>query len=128
MFINSADWNAPQLFTLVHELAHIWIASTGISNGIEVSPKDLDKYHPVELFCNEVAANALMPERLMKSFPPKVYNSTGEVFKAIKTLGISSYAFLMRALNLNLNQQNLSIKLLRKGIRHTICRIPEKGG
>lgn len=35
VFVNSDDWNAPQLFTLVHELAHIWIAETGISNDIE---------------------------------------------------------------------------------------------
>jgi hypothetical protein len=35
VFVNSDDWNAPQLFTLVHELAHIWIAETGVSNDIE---------------------------------------------------------------------------------------------
>ena len=35
VFVNSDDWNAPQLFTLVHELAHIWIAESGISNEIE---------------------------------------------------------------------------------------------
>lgn len=29
VFINSDDWDAPQLFTLVHELAHIWIATSG---------------------------------------------------------------------------------------------------
>ncbi|HLW39437.1 MAG TPA: XRE family transcriptional regulator, partial [Brumimicrobium sp.] len=34
VFVNSDDWNAPQLFTLVHELAHIWIAETGISNEV----------------------------------------------------------------------------------------------
>ncbi len=37
VFINSDDWDAPQLFTLVHELAHIWIAETGISNDLELS-------------------------------------------------------------------------------------------
>ncbi|PGH38291.1 MAG: hypothetical protein CRN43_16075, partial [Candidatus Nephrothrix sp. EaCA] len=31
VFVNTDDWNAPQLFTLVHELAHIWIAADGIS-------------------------------------------------------------------------------------------------
>ena len=35
VFVNSEDWDAPQLFTLVHELAHIWIAASGISNEIE---------------------------------------------------------------------------------------------
>ena len=34
VFVNSEDWDAPQLFTLVHELAHIWIAESGISNEI----------------------------------------------------------------------------------------------
>jgi len=50
VFVNSEDWNAPQLFTLVHEIAHIWTASTGISNAIEPEIKDRDKFHPVELF------------------------------------------------------------------------------
>ena len=43
IFVNSYDWNAPQLFTLVHELAHIWIAETGISNDIEPEIKNKDK-------------------------------------------------------------------------------------
>lgn len=64
VFVNSDDWNAPQLFTLVHELAHIWIAETGISNDIEPDLKNKDKFHPVEIFCNEVAANALMPKEI----------------------------------------------------------------
>lgn len=42
-FVNSGDWNAPQLFTLVHELAHIWIAETGISNEIEPELQDKNK-------------------------------------------------------------------------------------
>lgn len=65
VFVNSDDWNAPQLFTLVHELAHIWIAETGISNEVEPDIKHKDTFHPVELFCNEVAANALMPKKLL---------------------------------------------------------------
>jgi transcriptional regulator with XRE-family HTH domain len=29
VFVNSKDWAAPQLFTLIHEIAHLWIAETG---------------------------------------------------------------------------------------------------
>jgi Zn-dependent peptidase ImmA (M78 family)/transcriptional regulator with XRE-family HTH domain len=102
VFINSDDWNAPQLFTLVHELAHIWIAATGISNDIEPNLKHKDKLNPVELFCNEVAANALIPSEVINNIPTTVFNSAREVFNASKKLGISSFAFLVRALNLKL--------------------------
>lgn len=59
VFVNSDDWNAPQLFTLVHELAHLWIAETGISNDIEPLIHTSMDRNPVELFCNEVAVTAV---------------------------------------------------------------------
>lgn len=102
IFINSDDWNAPQLFTLVHELAHIWIAESGISNEIEQNVKDKDKYHPIELFCNEVAANALIPKEIINNLDNVTFKSSKEIFKSAKNLGISSFAFLVRAYNLNL--------------------------
>lgn len=102
VFVNSDDWNAPQLFTLVHELAHIWIAETGISNEVEPEIKNKDKFHPVELFCNQVAASALMPAEIVIDFSDITFKDSKEVFKAAKNLGISSFALLVRALNLNL--------------------------
>lgn len=102
VFVNSEDWNAPQLFTLVHELAHIWIAQTGISNEVEPDLKEKDKFHPVELFCNEVAANALMPKEIIFNYEAKSFASSKEVFKIAKQLGVSSFALLVRALNLEI--------------------------
>jgi Zn-dependent peptidase ImmA (M78 family)/transcriptional regulator with XRE-family HTH domain len=102
VFINSDDWNAPQLFTLVHELAHIWIAETGISNNVELGFKKNTNYNEIELFCNEIAANALMPSFLMDYIDKKVFQDSKSVFKASKDIGVSSFAFLVRALNLNL--------------------------
>jgi Zn-dependent peptidase ImmA (M78 family)/transcriptional regulator with XRE-family HTH domain len=102
IFVNSEDWDAPQLFTLVHELAHIWIAETGISNNIEPELKNKDKFHPVEIFCNEVAANALMPENVILNFDSNLFQNSKETFKIAKQLGVSSFALLVRALNLNI--------------------------
>jgi Zn-dependent peptidase ImmA (M78 family)/transcriptional regulator with XRE-family HTH domain len=110
VFVNSDDWNAPQLFTLVHELAHIWIAASGISNEIEPEIKHKDKLHPVELFCNEVAANALMPINLMRAFSKATFETSQNLFSASKELGISSFAFLFRALSLNI----ISLESYRK--------------
>lgn len=101
IFINSKDWGAAQLFTLVHELAHIWIAQTGISNDIE-SVKNLKGIiHPVEAFCNEVAANALIPLEYITDFRNHI-NTPNIVYQYSRKLGISSYAFIIRALRLNL--------------------------
>jgi len=102
VFVNSDDWNAPQLFTLVHELAHIWLAKTGISNEVEPDSKNKDKFHPVELFCNEVSANALMPKEIVLNFDSSLFQSSKDVFKVAKQLGVSSFALLVRALNLNI--------------------------
>jgi Zn-dependent peptidase ImmA (M78 family)/transcriptional regulator with XRE-family HTH domain len=102
IFINSDDWNAPQLFTLLHEIAHIWIAETGISNEVEPEIKNKEKFHPVELFCNEVAANALMPKDIILNFGTQIYENSKDVFKTAKLLGVSSFALLVRAVNLGL--------------------------
>ena len=102
VFVNSDDWNAPQLFTLLHEIAHIWIAETGISNDVEPEIKNKEKFHPVELFCNEVAANALMPKDIVLNFGTQIYQNSKEVFKTAKLLGVSSFALLVRASNLGL--------------------------
>lgn len=101
VFVNSDDWNAPQLFTLVHELAHIWIAATGISNEVEPDIRQKDRFHPIELYCNEVAANALMPEEVVLSIDSTYFRRSKDVLKAAKRLGVSSFALLVRALNLS---------------------------
>jgi Zn-dependent peptidase ImmA (M78 family)/DNA-binding XRE family transcriptional regulator len=103
VFINSKDWNAPQLFTLVHEIVHIIIAETGISGEIDQAPEKNNKFDdPIELFCNEVAAIALMPTDMMRSLDDHVFESGHSVFSAAKRFGVSSFAFLVRAYRLKL--------------------------
>lgn len=115
VFVNSKNWNAPQLFTLVHELAHIWIAKSGISNEIDIdfTDKPKSKFHPIELFCNQVAANALMPKEIITQFGTDIFDSNNLIFKQAKELGVSSFALLVRALNLNLISQS-KYKILKQ--------------
>jgi len=57
MFINAADGKAAQLFTIAHELAHVW---TGRSAGFDMQgllPAD----DPIEQLCDKVAAELLVP-------------------------------------------------------------------
>ncbi|WP_340676171.1 ImmA/IrrE family metallo-endopeptidase [Paraperlucidibaca sp.] len=55
IFINSTDAPAARLFTLLHELAHIWIGTSGISNASHQSTQK------EEVFCNAVAGEFLVP-------------------------------------------------------------------
>jgi len=56
IFINAADVPEARLFTLVHELAHIWLGESGISDG------DPANRRLTEQLCNAVAAEFLVPE------------------------------------------------------------------
>ncbi|MFM0499681.1 ImmA/IrrE family metallo-endopeptidase [Paraburkholderia caffeinilytica] len=56
VFINSADAPTARLFTLIHELAHIWIGSSGISNVSQ------NNHRREEVFCNAVAGEFLVPK------------------------------------------------------------------
>jgi len=57
VFINGADSKSAQMFTLAHEIAHLWIGQTALSNST-VATRDQNR---VETWCNRVAAEMLAP-------------------------------------------------------------------
>lgn len=66
--INDNDAVPARSFTLMHELAHIWIGATGVSGPLRGTPANA-----VERFCNEVAGEFLLPpEALEKVAAAKV--------------------------------------------------------
>ncbi|MED5607817.1 ImmA/IrrE family metallo-endopeptidase [Pseudomonas sp. JH-2] len=60
VFINGKDSEAAWIFTLAHEIAHIWIGESGVSD--IPSPKDFREADKIEKFCNAVAAELLVPQ------------------------------------------------------------------
>lgn len=63
IFINTNDSKAGQIFTLMHEVAHLWIGQSGISDS------DIRENNKIELACNEIAAKILMPKtKIQKAF------------------------------------------------------------
>jgi len=58
VFVNGADGKAAQMFTLAHELAHVWLGSSAAFDLRQLQPAD----DATEQACNRIAAEFLVPE------------------------------------------------------------------
>lgn len=65
VFVNGVDSKAAQLFTLVHELVHIALGVTALS---DAQPGDVSE-NSVERYCNAVAAEILVPTNSLARRP-----------------------------------------------------------
>lgn len=103
VFINSADYPNSQLFTLIHELAHLWIGQTGVFDmpSIEFrSPSDANQYDPIEIFCNAVAAEVLMPSKRLQDIG--AIRNVEDIEQLARRFCVSSLAMCFRLLNIGL--------------------------
>lgn len=65
VFVNGADAKSAQMFTLAHELAHIWLGASG--SGLSGFPGIFPEGGEVEAFCDKAAAEFLVPEAELRA-------------------------------------------------------------
>lgn len=96
IFINSADVKAAQMFTVVHELAHLWLGRDGVFNLRDLQPADND----VEKFCNIVAAEFLVPEKELIAYWTKAKQEEEPFQYLARHFKVSPLVAARRALDL----------------------------
>ena len=64
--VNPNDSLAARVFTLVHELVHVWLGNTGISN-LDYLSEEQNNYIENEHYCNRVSAEFLVPKTQLTS-------------------------------------------------------------
>ncbi len=96
IFINGNDSTSAQIFTLCHELGHIVLGQSGVSDVVKNNSKTIEKW------CNEFAANILMPKNDVIDTFDQYINISQFLQDATKLFHVSANALLLRIYNLNL--------------------------
>lgn len=117
VFINSSDAPSARLFTLIHELAHLWIGSSGISDVTNSDDRD-------EVFCNAVAGEYLVPEKLFINVWDKEKSLEGNVQELSNRFHVSKVVIARRALDTGIITRDQYNEFYRKQLKE----FQDKGG
>jgi Zn-dependent peptidase ImmA (M78 family) len=102
IFVNGADGKAAQMFTLIHELAHIWYGASAAFDLQKLQPSD----NEIERACNIVAAEFLVPEIELRELWPNVQNGEERFQIIARRFKVSEIVVARRALDLQLIAKN----------------------
>lgn len=92
VFINGSDTKAAQMFTLAHELAHIWLGQSAVSDTQAVQKPE----HAVEQWCNQVAAELLVPFDVIRDEYQRNNSLFDEMRRLAKRFKVSTLVILRR--------------------------------
>lgn len=92
VFINAADSRAAQMFTLAHELVHLWAGQSGVSDveAGRISEQEAERW------CNAVAAELLAPMEAVRAELRRDVPIAGEIQRLARVFKVSSLVALRR--------------------------------
>lgn len=114
IFVNHSDALGARLFTLIHELCHIWIGQSGISDG------NTNTHRQEEVLCNAVAAEFLVPAQEFRALWQHDSESWEDNLPPLEAhFHVSTWALARRALTLNfISQQEYGRYIFEQKMRH----------
>ena len=123
VFINGADSKAAQMFTLAHEMAHLWLGESALSD-LEATS---EPSHAVEAWCNRVAAELLVPMESLRLEYRRSPNLTDELNRLARRFKVSTLVVLRRVFDAGELGRDSFTSAYRRELDR-LGRIPRTGG
>ncbi len=124
VFVNGADAKSAQMFTLAHELAHIWLGREGVSGFVGLFPEGGE----VEDWCNRAAAELLVPERELIGRWQEVRRRDGPFERLARAFRVSPVVAARRVLDLGLIDRDRFFDFYNDYVGHERPRAGTGGG
>lgn len=123
IFINSADAQAAQMFTLAHELAHIWLGSSAAFDLRELKPAN----NETEQTCNQIAAEFLVPSAELHKIWPSIVQEREPFQEIARRFKVSELVAARRARDLQLITMSEYLEFYQNYPQRETIRSKEKG-
>ncbi|GAA5497645.1 hypothetical protein Rhal01_03841 [Rubritalea halochordaticola] len=98
IFLNNADAKSARMFTLAHELVHLWLGENALFNLADLMPFDTG----IEVYCNKVAGEFLIPADLLADEWSRAARQDDPYNRLARYFKVSSLVVARRCLDLGL--------------------------
>ncbi len=120
MFINSADSKSAQMFTIAHELAHIWIGQSAGFDFRKLQPAN----NQTEVLCDKIAAEFLVPAKSIEDS----WQTVKDISQLARYFKVSQIVIARRLLDLGKISKNEFITFYDNYINQDFARSENREG